>query len=167
MSDFSPLLPSFDFSPLLPSFNQHMRDGQPLIKCQPCSVRRRRFLHCFLNAPCQSSLADQNLDVFPLYFTSPANRPPSYPIVHASLQKYNATINHRCRLLGGDGGPDIFIGGEGDVTCVRAAANTSTANSSVKMWHWSWAIGTKKDAKMQQMQQQLALWASRYFELRQ
>ena len=122
-----------DFSPLLPSFNQHMRDGQQLIKCQPCSIRRRRFLHCFLNAPCQSSLADQNLDAFPLYFTSPANRPPSYPIVHASLQKYNATINHRCRLLGGDGGPDIFIGGEGDVTCVRAAANTSTANSSVNV----------------------------------
>ena len=66
-----------------------------IIKCQPCSVHRRRFLHCFEGAvPVFIGVADMNLSprstlaAHKTYEKNapPANRPPPYPMIHTSLQ---------------------------------------------------------------------------------
>jgi len=39
----------------------------PLMKCQPCSIHRRRFLHCFERAV--SVFVGRSESIFPLHFT--------------------------------------------------------------------------------------------------
>ena len=73
----------------------------PLIKCQPCSIHCRRFLHYFERAV--PVFVGRSESIFPFHFTLAKTQDmKKCPIIHASLQQHNTTINHRCRLLGGE-----------------------------------------------------------------